>query len=99
MKNLAEILKAERKKRGWILRHAAAQLDIDQAIISKIEKGDRRPTREQIEKFAQVYNLNLDELLILWLSDKIVSDISYEKNPETILKVAEKAIKYNIQKK
>ncbi|MFC2130049.1 multiprotein-bridging factor 1 family protein [Bacteroidota bacterium] len=95
MKNFSDIVKNEREKRGWILRKAAAELDIDQAIISKIEKNQRKATREQVEKFSKVYNLDLNDLLKLWLSDKIIYEISEQENPIEILKIAEKQIKYN----
>ncbi len=94
METFAEIIKREREKRNWILRRAAARLDIDQALISKFEKGERRPSREQVEKFARVYKLKREELINIWMSDKIAYEISSESNPEKILKIAEKKIEY-----
>jgi transcriptional regulator with XRE-family HTH domain len=41
MKSFGEIMKTERENNGLILRKVASALDIDQAIVSKFEKGDR----------------------------------------------------------
>ena len=41
-----------REEKGLFLRQVAAEMEIDQAIISKFERGDRKPTKEQVLKFA-----------------------------------------------
>lgn len=43
--------------------------------ISKIERGERRLTREQVIKLAKFYNVADEELLTLWLSDKLLDTI------------------------
>lgn len=69
-------------------------MEIDQAIISKFERGERKPTKEQVLKFAEIYDLNPDELVISWYSDKVAYDLLTEENAEEILKVAESKVKY-----
>ena len=56
-------------------RQVAAYLEIDTALISKIERGERRLTREQVIKLANYYNVTDEELLTLWLSDKVLDTI------------------------
>ena len=41
MKSFGEIIRSERENKGLILRKVASALDIDQAIISKFDLGDR----------------------------------------------------------
>lgn len=94
MRTFGEIIKEEREKRSLILRHVSAHVDIDQAIISKFERGTRKPTKEQVLKFAEFYNLDKNKLLIAWLSDKVAYDIFNEEDIEEILKVAEYKINY-----
>ena len=94
MQTFGEIIKAEREKKGLFLRQVASALEVDQALISKFEKGDRKPSKEQVEKFADFFELNKDELITAWLSDRIVYTIQGEKNAEKALKVAEQKIKY-----
>ncbi|RLD54398.1 MAG: transcriptional regulator [Bacteroidetes bacterium] len=94
MQTFGEIIKTEREKKGLFLRQVASALEVDQALISKFEKGDRKPSKEQVEKFADFFELNKDELITAWLSDRIVYTIQGEKNAEKALKVAERKIKY-----
>ncbi len=98
MKTFAEILRDEREKQGFYLRQVAAALEIDQAIISKFEKGDRKPSKEQVIKLADFFGIDKDELITLWLSDKILYTIQGEKNAKNALKVAEQQIKYKSRK-
>lgn len=94
METFGEIIRASRESKGLFLRQVAAAMDIDQALISKFEKGDRKPSKEQVERFADFFGLNKDELITIWLSDKIIYTIQGEKNAEQALKVAEQKIKY-----
>ena len=64
MKTFGEIIRVERENKGLFLRQVAAALDIDQAVISKFEKGERKPSREQVIKFAKYYNLTKNCLLL-----------------------------------
>ena len=94
MQTFGEIIKAEREKKGLFLRQVASVLEVDQALISKFEKGDRKPSKEQVEKFADFFELDKDELITAWLSDRIVYTIQGDKNAEKALKIAERKIKY-----
>jgi transcriptional regulator with XRE-family HTH domain len=76
------------------LRQVAAELDIDQAIISKFERNERKPTKEQVLKFAKFYKLDKETLLVEWLSDKVAYDLQDENLANKVLKAAEQKIKY-----
>jgi len=76
------------------LRKVAALLDIDVAILSKMERGERKLTKEVVLKLADIYKYNADELLVLFLSDKILYEIQDEDLGERALKVAEERVKY-----
>ena len=45
MKTTGDIIRNQREKLGLLLRHVSAKLDIDQAILSKIERGERKPNK------------------------------------------------------
>jgi len=80
------------------LRHVSAQLDIDIAILSKIERGERKATRDQINKLAEILDINKETLVIQYLSEKILYELKDEDLGIQALKVAEKTIKYGATK-
>ncbi|APD07540.1 hypothetical protein UJ101_02036 [Flavobacteriaceae bacterium UJ101] len=43
---LAELLKSKRESKGLLIREVTYKVNVDTALISKIEKGDRKPIRE-----------------------------------------------------
>ncbi|NEN25722.1 helix-turn-helix transcriptional regulator [Cryomorpha ignava] len=93
-KTTGEILREEREKKGLLLRQVAAMLDIDTAILSKIERSERKATKEQIIKLAEILDLDKDNLLIQYLSEKILNEIKDEELGSKALKVAEQKMKY-----
>jgi len=94
MQSFGKIIRLEREKRGLFLRQVASALDVDQALISKFEKGDRKPSKEQVLKFAEFFEIDKDKLITAWLSDKILYTLQGEDNAGKALKVAEQRIKY-----
>lgn len=94
MKTIGQIIREKRDEKGLLLRHLAAQIDIDQALLSKIERGERKATKEQIPKFAQVLELNKDDLMLQYLSENIANEIVEEKNALDVLHVAEEKVVY-----
>lgn len=94
MDSFKNIIKKRRSELNLLLREVSAKTEIDQSIISKFEKGERKPSKEQIEKFAKVYNLSFDSLLTAWKSDAIAYELKDYSNAENILKIAEYKIKY-----
>lgn len=76
MNSLGEKIRALRETKGLLLRQVAAHLEIDTALISKIERGERRLTREQVIQLANYNNFTDKELLTPWLSDKVLDTIN-----------------------
>ena len=98
MKLLGDILKQAREKKKLILRKVSAEVDIDQSLISKFEKNDRKPTKNQIIRLSKFYGLSEKELLINWHSEKIAEELKYSQSTTEILRVAEEKINfYNSQ--
>jgi transcriptional regulator with XRE-family HTH domain len=91
---IGEKLRRIREEKKLPLRKVTALLDIDVAILSKMERGERRITKEVVLKLADIYNYNADELLVLFLSDKILYEIKDEDLGIEALKVAEERVKY-----
>ena len=94
METFGDIIKTERESKSLLLRQVASALEIDQAIISKFERGERKATKKQVEKSAEFYDLDKHKLITSWLSDQIANTILYEENIGEVLKVAEEKALY-----
>ena len=94
--NLGNKLRKIRQDNGLPLRRAASMIDLDVALLSKMERGERRFTREVVQKLAKIYNYNHDELMVLYLSEKVLHEIGGEELALEALQVAEKQIEYKI---
>ena len=98
MSTLGLKLRELREKAGLSLRKAAVQVDIDVAILSKMERGKRKFSKELVLKFADLYKVNSDKLVINFLSEKVLYELEDEDFGLEALKVAEKQLKYKIAK-
>jgi len=94
MLTIGEQIRKLREDKGLPLRKVAAELDIDQSILSKIERGERKASKDQIIKIAKIFSVDEKELLINYLSDKVLYELIGEDLAADALKVAEKKIKY-----
>jgi predicted nucleotidyltransferase/DNA-binding XRE family transcriptional regulator len=94
MNSLGDTIRKLREDKELPLRTVAAFLDIDQAILSKIERGQRKPSREQVVKLAEYFKVKENDLLIAWLSDKLVYEVENEDMALKALQVAEERVSY-----
>ena len=94
METVGQIIRTKRENLGLLLRQVSAYADIDQAILSKIERNERKPTKDLIVKFAEILKLDKQELLIQFMSDKIAYEIAEEDCANQVLKIAEKKVEY-----
>jgi transcriptional regulator with XRE-family HTH domain len=94
MTHLGQKIRGLREKQNLLLRQVAAHLEVDTALMSKIERGDRKASKQQVIKIAEFFNANEDELLTLWLADKIESTIVEEpKVAYQAMKIVNKKLK------
>ncbi len=94
-KNVGEILRQLREEKGLLLRQVAAELEIDTALLSKIERGERNLKREQVLRISKLFNIPESDMIMIWLSDKIIDLIKEESNALEILKTTMRKIKAN----
>lgn len=76
--HLGSKIRELRANQNLLLRQVASQLEVDTAWVSKIERGDRRASKHQVIEIAKILKANEEELLTLWLADKIESAIVEE---------------------
>lgn len=77
-------------------RKVAAALDIDTATYCKIENGNYSPRKEQVIQLADILNADKDELVKLWLADKVYLVVKDEQQANAVLNVVqENMVEYN----
>lgn len=93
-----EIIRQLREGKELPLRKIAALLDIDTSFYSKIERSERKPTKDQVHKLEEIFEVEKDFLMIPYLSEKIYYELSDEDCANKVLKVAEERVKYEKRK-
>jgi len=99
LKTIGTILRELRETKGLLLREVGAELSLDPTILSKIERDERMPTREQVKALSDFYKEQKNDVIIAWLSDKLAYEVQDEDLALQAMKVAEEKIKYNIKHK
>jgi predicted nucleotidyltransferase len=94
MGSLGTSIRKLRSELKMPLRTVAAFLQIDQALLSRIERGQRKATRQQVQKLSEFFRLPEHELMVLWLSDKLIHEIGNEEVALEALHVAEDMVEY-----
>ncbi len=94
MKSIGETLRELRESKGLLLREVGAQISLDPTILSKIERDERMPTKDQVESLSDFYSENKNKVILAWLSDKVVYQLDGEELGLEAMKVAEQKIKY-----
>jgi hypothetical protein len=82
VKQLCEELQLPQRKKWWF-RH----WNMTRQLYSSIELERRNAQRTQIPILAKVLKTNENELVALWLADKIVAAIGEEKENELVTRV------------
>jgi len=86
-------IRSLRTNQKMLLRHVASALDIDTALLSKIERGGRAIKKEQIPLIAEILHADQEELKTLWLADQVMNVLKDEKMADEALKEVSKNIK------
>lgn len=84
---MKDLLKNARVNKNIGTRQLAALVNIDPAIISKFESGQRIPTEKQILDLAIQLEIDLNTLKVAWYKQKIKHQIDF--NPQSIQAIKE----------
>jgi HTH-type transcriptional regulator, competence development regulator len=93
LKSFGATLREFRELKGLLLRQVAAEIEVDTAFVSKIERNEKKASRQQVDKLAKALGVSDNSLLTLWLSDKILEIVSQESEAYNALKLTEKRLK------
>ena len=92
---LADKLKELREAAKQPQRRVAAHLDIDTATYCKMEKGRYLPSREQVLQLSYFYQYDSEELIKLWLADRLIDVAKDEDMANEAMKLAHDMLNEN----
>jgi transcriptional regulator with XRE-family HTH domain len=69
-----------REERKLLQRQLTAALEIDTPMYRKIKRGERPEKRTQVVTLAKLLSTDENELLTLWLADKVLEVLDGEKS-------------------
>ncbi|MGJ3234369.1 helix-turn-helix domain-containing protein [Marivirga sp.] len=101
MKSLGEYIRELREEAEWPQRKLAYELDVDVAVLSRIENENKFPKKripKIIKRVSELFNITEEELKKIYLSDEIAELLLYENKYDEILKVSEAKVHYGRQK-
>lgn len=78
-----------------LLRELAAKMQLDTAMLSKMERSERPFKKEDIIQLAEIFNQPQKELITLWLADRILKTIAEEEHTIESLELALNIAKNN----
>lgn len=93
MNYLGDKLRTLRESQGLLLRQAAAFVEVDTAFLSKVERREKKASKEQVIKLSEFLKAQENELLILWLADRINDVVVNDTNATQALKLVLKNLK------
>ena len=96
---VGEMLREQRKAKKLSLRDVSNQIDLDVAIISKLERGERTFNKKLIIAFSTLYQLDVKQLLAIYYADKLLKDIDDDEIVLDAIRLAEKSVQYRTNKK
>ena len=99
MNQFGERIKQLREQKGLLQRQVANQLEMDTPMLSKIERGERNAKREQVTILSKIFKVKEEDLLSLWLADKVYDVVKGEHVALKAMGVAEEELKTKRKKK
>ena len=72
--SIGKFFRELRNERKETLHQVAVGTDIDSPLLSKIERGERLPTSEQLKKLSVYYDVSEEELRVKHTAEKILKE-------------------------
>lgn len=91
-----ELLRTHREAAGLTLQEVAAKLKVDLSLVSKWERGVRKPDRNTVKALARLLKIPADALLTIWLRDAVMYAVGDDKLALDALRAAEAQVAYTL---
>lgn len=90
------LIRNRRKEKKLLIREVANFLEVDAALVSRFESGERLPSETQVLLLARFLDLNQEQLITMWLKEKILTQFkTYPMIPQALKLVQEELQSYS----
>ena len=96
---LGQYLRKLRKGREETLHQVSKETDIDSPLLSKIERGERLPTLEQLKKIANYYKVPEKSLKVIYTAEKILKEYGVNETTFNAIKLVSEQLTPYIKKR
>ncbi len=96
---LGEKLRELREIKGLVQRQVAAELEVDTAYISKMESNEKPVNRQHLKKLSVLLGIAEEELLTIWLADKLYDLAKDEAVGLKAMEAAKEILKTQMKKR
>lgn len=90
--DLGKYIRTLRNNKGETLHQVSKKTDIDSPMLSKIERGQRLPTNEQLVKISKYFSVKIEDLKILFTAKKIIQVFGANETTYKALRIVENEI-------
>jgi transcriptional regulator with XRE-family HTH domain len=90
--DLGQQFRELRNKKGETLHQVSKGTDIDSPMLSKIERGERMPTLEQLKKLSRYFKVSEADLKVMHTAEKIIKEYGVNETTYEAVRMVEEQI-------
>lgn len=90
--DLGQHLRGLRKEKEETLHQVSKGTDIDSPMLSKIERGDRMPTLEQLKRLCRYFKVSETDLKVMHTAEKIIKDYGMNETTYEAVRMVEEQL-------
>ncbi|WP_332453535.1 helix-turn-helix transcriptional regulator [Chryseobacterium aquaticum] len=84
-----------RTGKGWSQTDVALQLDISQAAYNKWESGQSKPSLQNLQKLAEIFDVDFYDLIKEQIPNLDLSNAKFENSPFFVIESTHNTISYD----
>jgi transcriptional regulator with XRE-family HTH domain len=96
---LGQRLRNLRTQKKLTLHQVSKEVDIDSPMLSKIERGERLPTIEQLQRLCKFFKVAEADLKVMHMAEKIIKEYGVNNTTYDAVRLVEEQITPYITKR
>ena len=90
--SIGQFIKTLRIDKKETLHQVSKETDIDMTMLSKIERGERLPTVEQVKKISNYFKLSENDIQATLMAEKIIKEYGINDITFNAVKIVEQKL-------